>query len=369
MNIKETFLNLTKKTYPYGHEKELVSYLPKGYFTDSHGNYYYKIGKTKTAFTCHLDTACKLQDGVTHIFDGDIIRTDGKTILGADDKAGMTILLYMIFKKVPGLYCFFIGEEVGCIGSGKASEDKTFKEYDRMISFDRRGTSSIITFQSSKRCCSDSFANALSNQYNKMGMDMRPDDTGVYTDSAEFTGVIPECTNISVGYYSEHTTNEHQDIKHLENIAKASTMIEWESLPTKRNPLNVDYKPYVYGNRRHKSEKSYTSYQHCDIGYDEELSTTKEKFYAEDSYYEDSYQDWYYDDTQLRWKKKKNGKAFFETVDNEITDNYKSTGTKRYYEGLKQNLYDDRLSERDYNIINEQYLDLNDSDREFYLGY
>ena len=40
-----------------------------------------------------------------------------KTILGADDKAGMVILLYMIEKKIPGLYYFFIGEEVGCIGS------------------------------------------------------------------------------------------------------------------------------------------------------------------------------------------------------------------------------------------------------------
>ena len=109
MNIKETFLALTSKTYPYGFEKELSSFLPKGYYNDEQGNYYYKIGNSRTAFTSHLDTACKSQVKVVHKIDGMMIRTDGKSILGADDKAGVTILLYMIEKNVPGLYCFFVG--------------------------------------------------------------------------------------------------------------------------------------------------------------------------------------------------------------------------------------------------------------------
>ncbi len=33
---------------------------------------------------------------------------------------------------------------------------------------------------------------------------MVPEDTGVLTDSAQFMGIVPECTNISVGYYDEH---------------------------------------------------------------------------------------------------------------------------------------------------------------------
>ena len=45
MNIKETFLQLTSKTYPFGFESELESLLPKGFFQDSNGikNYYAKI--------------------------------------------------------------------------------------------------------------------------------------------------------------------------------------------------------------------------------------------------------------------------------------------------------------------------------------
>ena len=151
MNVKDTFLKLTSNTYPYGTEPILEDFLPSGYYKDKHGNYYYEIGESRTAFTCHLDTACKDFSKVNHVIEGNMIKTDGKTILGADDKAGMTILLYLIEKNVPGLYCFFIGEEVGCIGSGYASKDKKFESYDRMISFDRRGTTSIITHQSFER--------------------------------------------------------------------------------------------------------------------------------------------------------------------------------------------------------------------------
>ena len=138
-----------------------------------------------------MDTACKSYENVTHIIEGNLIKTDGKTILGADDKAGMTILLWMIKHNVPGLYCFFIGEEVGCIGSKAASKDPQFLKYDRMISFDRRGTTSVITHQSSKRCCSDKFAIELANQLNQSGLELAPDDTGVYTDSAEFDHRLP----------------------------------------------------------------------------------------------------------------------------------------------------------------------------------
>ena len=37
MNIKETFLNLTKETYPHGTESELFHLLPKDLVTDEFG--------------------------------------------------------------------------------------------------------------------------------------------------------------------------------------------------------------------------------------------------------------------------------------------------------------------------------------------
>ena len=264
MRITKKFLALTKKTYPHGKEHELIPHLPKGYQEDGLGNFYLQIGDSpSTMFTCHLDTADRTQVTVKHIFDGNIIKTDGTSILGADDKAGMTVLLYMISKDVPGLYYFFIGEEVGCVGSKKLSaiwSQTDFSKYiTKVVSFDRRGCGSIITHQMFGRCCSDEFANELANRLNSTGcgLSMQLDDTGILTDSAKFMSIVSECTNISVGYQAEHTIGESQDIEFLKKIARAASLIDWETLPAKRDPKLDDddddwygygYSRYNYGN-------------------------------------------------------------------------------------------------------------------------
>jgi hypothetical protein len=73
-----------------------------------------------------------------------------------------------------------------------------------------------------------------------------PDNTGVYTDTAEFTDIIPECTNISCGYYFEHTAKEELDMVHFEQLAAAIVQIDWDSLPTERDPKEVEYKDESY---------------------------------------------------------------------------------------------------------------------------
>ena len=247
MRVTRKFVKLTKKTYPHGTEKQLKSFLPNGYKEDIHGNYYLMIGdKPSTMFTCHLDTACSKQQDVKHVFHNNIIKTDGTSILGADDKAGMTVILYMIEKQIPGLYYFFIGEEVGCVGSGRLARtwvDTEFCEHiTKCVSFDRRGTTSVITHQLYGRCCSDVFAQDLASKFNSVEttFNFRPDDTGIYTDSAKFISLIPECTNISVGYYNEHSSIESQDILFLKKLCKAASTIDWESLSIARDPLKFD---------------------------------------------------------------------------------------------------------------------------------
>ena len=262
MRIKRKFLQLTNRTYPYQTEHQLAHWLPDGTQKDVNGNYFLVVGDEPTSmFTCHLDTACSKQVYVNHRFDGKFIKTDGKTILGADDKAGMTVILFMIENKVPGLYYFFIGEEVGCIGSTDAARDqKSFKDIKRCISFDRRGTTSVITHQFWGRCCSNSFANELSKRFNdtNLGLNYSPDDTGMVTDSAQFISFIPECTNISVGYYREHTNEEHQDIEHLVKLCKAVVQIDWETLPVDRDLSVVDeddWSNYFVGKSRKPKER------------------------------------------------------------------------------------------------------------------
>lgn len=252
MDIKEKFLSLTSRTYPHKTEYELFDKLPQNLDMDEFGNLFIKIGESDVMFTSHLDTATSALTEVNHVFDGDIIKTDGKSILGADDKAGVTVMLYMIEKNVPGLYYFFLGEEVGCIGSKKVAEKHKIDKLpyiNKVVSFDRRGTDSVITFQAGSRCCSDKFGEELSKQLNSVESTFKysNDPTGVYTDSAQFVSIYPECTNISVGYYSEHTFSERQDINHLIKLAEACTKIDWKSLPSERDPSKVEYKSYGYG--------------------------------------------------------------------------------------------------------------------------
>ena len=67
--------------------------------------------------------------------------------------------------------------------------------------------------------------------------------------------IIDECTNISCGYFNEHTVSEKQDIEFLELLSIACTKIDWETLPIERSCDNISYKgkkstynSYNYGN-------------------------------------------------------------------------------------------------------------------------
>jgi len=268
IDIKETFLKLTRKRYPHGDEDAVIELLPEYKFEkDEIGNYYIIIKKedgtfSNSMFTSHLDTINrgsgygvttwsngvrtttyneKDDKSVTHVFKGDMIETDGKSNLGADDKAGVVIMLNMITENVPGLYYFFIGEESGCIGSSALSrryeelvEAGTLPKVNKCVAFDRRGYDSVITRQGGSKCSSDKFADELAKRLNEYGFWFKGDSGGVYTDSAEFTDVVQECSNLSVGYFSEHTTTERQDIEFLELLSIVVTKIDWETLPIER---------------------------------------------------------------------------------------------------------------------------------------
>jgi hypothetical protein len=362
--IFETFMRLTSKTVPYGYEDRFVSdvmtlLFPDDIQKDNHGNYFYEIGNSRTIFTSHLDTVSKDYINVNRVIDGDIIRTDGKTTLGADDKAGMTVMLWMIKNKIPGLYYFFIGEEVGCIGSGLAAKYENIKgNYDRVISFDRRGTDSIITFQSSGRCCSDKFADALSNELNKSNMSYKKDTGGVYTDSAEFVNLVSECTNISVGYYKEHTTNEHQDIKHLEKLAVACIKVDWENLPVERDPSKTEY-------------KSWSNYGWCKGSWDDDYYTdSRSKSY---STYDDFHDLDNYGTRSKRNRRSKNKKSrtYFDNGGTLYDINSNLNLEEDYYND-KYSWILNKLCNADFAFhelesIKECYLDLNsDYDKWFY---
>ena len=76
MNIKDTFLSLTNKTYPHGTEERLFPILfnlVDGLEKDEFGNLFIKIGESDVMFTSHLDTATSANTDVNHVIVDNII--------------------------------------------------------------------------------------------------------------------------------------------------------------------------------------------------------------------------------------------------------------------------------------------------------
>lgn len=194
---------------------------------------------SKTLFSCHTDTVHRTEGRQTvHQDDkGFWLKQDGEP-LGADDGAGVWLLLHMIDAGVPGTYIFHRGEERGGIGSRWLAECKAdwLVKFERAVAFDRRGSTSVITHQFGGRCCSDEFATALSED---LGMEHEPDNTGSFTDTANYTHLIAECSNVSIGYANEHTKDEQLDTAYLLKLAEVVVELYWEALPTERDPRDI----------------------------------------------------------------------------------------------------------------------------------
>lgn len=231
----------------------------KGIYQDDYGNLMVKLGESTTMFSCHTDTVHMSTDPIRQDLglieeDGTLCVMNDKHVLGADDGAGIEIMLTMIDNQIPGLYVFHREEERGGRGSSYLSRRTDLYEgVNRCIAFDRKGTADVITHQASGRGCSQEFAHELSDRLNALdaGFKFRPDDSGLFTDSDNYTTTIPECTNLSVGYEAQHTNNETLDVLFLDRLTAACLLLDWESLPTKRDPSVVEYDKWgssYYGN-------------------------------------------------------------------------------------------------------------------------
>jgi Peptidase family M28 len=207
---------------------------------------------SKVLFSCHTDTVHHMH-GIQDIaydptFGHVVLSEPGKgvaTCLGADDGAGIWLMLEMIRAKVPGTYVFHRGEERGCIGSrAMADEHRAWlQHFDCAIAFDRPGFDEVITHQLSRtRCASDEFGKALATALSALdnGLKYSTSDRGMVTDTAQYRRLIPECVNIGVGYQDQHGKDEFLDYGHLVKLRDACLSFNWEELPIKRDPTAYD---------------------------------------------------------------------------------------------------------------------------------
>lgn len=184
--------------------REFLDTVP-GMLADGFGNRSIAIGDNpRVLWSCHVDTVAS-RGGPQHVLlDGQGVARlrSGKPgmSLGADDGAGIWIMLGMIAARRPGLYLFHRGEEEGCLGSAwiRRNRPEFLRGIDAAIAFDRAGFDDVITHQACGRTCSDAFAGDLASSLN--GLDRafhyRPDNTGVFTDTNEYAALVSECTNL-----------------------------------------------------------------------------------------------------------------------------------------------------------------------------
>jgi hypothetical protein len=148
-------------------------------------------------------------------------------------------MMEMIRAKVPGLYIFHRAEEVGGTGSDyiATKTPELLKGVEYAIAFDRRGTSSVITHQLASRCASDAFAYSFAHA---TSLPLFPDPGGTFTDTANYTRLVNECTNISVGYTKQHTEHETQDLAFARDVRDAMVLFDESRLVSQRDASAVD---------------------------------------------------------------------------------------------------------------------------------
>ncbi len=223
-----------------------IRVLPGAYIDGGH-NWHVQVGDSPILWSCHTDTVHRLQGYQTLHLEGSIIhlskrsRKRGFDCLGADDTAGVALCVQMIHADIPGHYIFHSAEEIGGIGSTWIAKETPdlLARFTYAIALDRRGTGDVITHQYG-RCCSDAFANSLADAINGLDLEYAPDDSGIFTDTANYTDLIGECTNLSVGYANAHTSRECLDVDHVERLFHALCALSPDSLVASRQPGDDD---------------------------------------------------------------------------------------------------------------------------------
>ena len=269
-NIRE-LVDMHKYMRPSGGKTEAafcLRYLDTlpGVYTDAVGNRIGIVGDNPTVlWSSHTDTVHKT-DGMQLLTWGDNLlslteQADKKSnCLGADCTVGVWLMRKMYLAKKPGLYIWHADEEAGGSGSTYVSEKtpELLSGINYAIALDRRGENSVITHQFFGRCASQGFAEALAA---KLGKEWAPDSHGTFTDTANYTTQVAECTNISVGYYDQHTPYETLNTAHAVALLKKLIALDVDSLPVLRDP---SYKEppttnYTSSSGYHRFQSKYTT--------------------------------------------------------------------------------------------------------------
>ena len=213
-------------------------------------------------FSCHVDTVDSSKTPMGErkklVYDANfgLIFLDKDSpggCLGADDGAGVWIMMKMIQAGKPGTYIFHRGEECGGLSAKKMKEHHKdwLKQFEVAVAFDRPRTDEVIVTQGGSSCASEKFGKALAESLNLVQpcFNYRVSHAGVYTDTKEYRTIIHECVNLGVGYQNQHGIKEELDYGHLVALLAAALKIDWDILPVDRDATKATDYTYSGGYR------------------------------------------------------------------------------------------------------------------------
>jgi len=224
--------------------------LPLGGYSDAAGNVIVRVGdSSRVMWSSHTDTVHNKAGRQRVVISGDNFKLghgSDSACLGADCSTGVWLMREMILNQVKGLYVFHDSEEVGGHGSAWLAKNHggLLDGIDFCIAFDRKGFDSVITHQAMGRTASDSFASSIAPLLPSV---YRSDTGGTFTDSANYTDIIGECTNLSVGYLNQHTKQETQSISHALALRESMLRFDESKLIQLRKAGEVDPDEYMSG--------------------------------------------------------------------------------------------------------------------------
>lgn len=178
---------------------------------DAAGNLYVTKGDSESypCLCAHMDQVQDFHPKDFTCVEGDDVifgyspKTRNQCGLGADDKNGLFVALTCL-AEYPALKCaFFVGEEIGCVGSSQA-DLAFFSDCRFCAQIDRRNDGDLITSISEQLCSDEFLADANPEAWGYKPMH------GAMTDVDELRnrGLEISCVNMSCGYYEPHTNEE-----------------------------------------------------------------------------------------------------------------------------------------------------------------
>lgn len=289
----------TLESYLIPTQNELFAMLENKYgkyiSAKSKKNYILVKGKAPILLVAHLDTVhkepvkeiCKTEDGNI------LMSPQG---IGGDDRCGVYALTSIWEKsKVKPWLLFTCDEEIGGVGASKFAEDyangctRDMSDIKMIVEIDRKGEDDAVYYN----CDNPEFEDYITGK----GF---VTDYGSYSDICEIAPAMGvAAVNLSSGYYNAHTTHEHINREHLENvIAKVITMV--------RDVCNNSFKSFEYIERK----KVYSIYR-----------------YQWDKYYDDYWKDW----TGLYYTEEDEDEDVRDYISNEILPGVPRDITLEYY--------------------------------------